>query len=295
MYEKICELITKLEIIDKNEKKHSSHEKKMLLKELNRALKGLKRADVFVSGGDKLSIEEIVKMQHIFNKVIVNGYGNNEVLGAAIVSPMYANKPGSIGIPMKDINIKIINPETNKEVKNGDIGELCLNCDNEFKEYLNNPEQTSEIKKVHSDGLEWVHSGDLSYIDDDGYVFLKGRTRRLIEKEAFKIYPATIEDVILSLSFVKECVVVGVKDDKSGNVPIAFIEFEKDLKDKKEEYLKIIEDLCIKQLPDYEIPSYLVEISNIPYTENNKYDFMSLENYGNKLVSERKIRKILKK
>ena len=291
-YRYIYNRILKLEKeIDGLEKSGSFKELKSKLKEMERVLVGIKKASVFVSGGDKISAEEIIEMQQKFNKIIVNGYGNNEDLGAALVTPMFAGKPGSIGIPMHGIDIKIVD-ENNKIVKNGEIGELKISSDNLFVEYLNNPNETNRIKETDENGKEWVSSGDLCYIDSDGFIFTKGRNRRIIKKEAFKISPDTIEEVIMNIPFIKECVVVGVNDAKSVSVPMAFVVTSEEIKD-YDEAKKIIFERCKQELPDYEVPSYVEMIEKIPYTKNNKQDFIKLENIGNQIV-EKSVKKVLK-
>ncbi len=288
MYNKILELENDINSFDKN---CSSKEIKTKLKEMERVLKGIKRANVFVSGGDKIGAEEILEMQQKFDKVIVNGYGNNEDLGAVLVTPMFAGKPGSIGIPMHGIDIKIVD-ENNKIVKQGETGELKISSDNLFVEYLNNPSETNRIKETDENGKEWVSSGDLCHVDSDGFVFTKGRNRRIIKKEAFKISPDTIEEVIMNIPFVKECVVVGVNDKKSISVPMAFVVVDEKIND-YDEAKKIVFEKCKQELPDYEVPSYVEIIEKIPYTQNNKYDFVKLENIGNQIV-EKSIKKVLK-
>ena len=291
-YRYIYNRILKLEKeIDELEKSGSFKELKSKLKEMERVLVGIKKASVFVSGGDKISAEEIIEMQQKFNKIIVNGYGNNEDLGAVLVTPMFAGKPGSIGIPMHGIDIKIVD-ENNKIVKHGEIGELKISSDNLFVEYLNNPNETNRIKETDENGKEWVSSGDLCYIDSDGFIFTKGRNRRIIKKEAFKISPDTIEEVIMNIPFIKECVVVGVNDAKSVSVPMAFVVTSEDIKD-YDEAKKIIFERCKQELPDYEVPSYVEMIEKIPYTKNNKQDFIKLENIGNQIV-EKSVKKVLK-
>lgn len=291
-YRYIYNRILKLEKeIDELEKSGSFKELKSKLKEMERVLVGIKKASVFVSGGDKISAEEIIEMQQKFNKIIVNGYGNNEDLGAALVTPMFAGKPGSIGIPMHGIDIKIVD-ENNKIVKNGEIGELKISSDNLFVEYLNNPNETNRIKETDENGKEWVSSGDLCYVDSDGFIFTKGRNRRIIKKEAFKISPDTIEEVIMNIPFIKECVVVGVNDAKSVSVPMAFVVTSEEIKD-YDEAKKIIFERCKQELPDYEVPSYVEMIEKIPYTKNNKQDFIKLENIGNQIV-EKSVKKVLK-
>lgn len=294
IYKQLIELNKSISELEKDTSLEAKKELKKKMKELKHVLDGIDRAKVFVSGGDKISAEELIEMQQAFNKIIVNGYGNNECLGATIVSPMYANKPGSIGIPMKGISIKVINPETEEIMPQGEIGELYISSDNLFVEYLNNPEETSKIREIDAFSREWVRSGDLCYIDKDGYIIPKGRNRRLIKKEAFKISPDTIEEVINSLPFVQDCIVVGVDDEKSQSVPMAFIVLKDEtllfdnVKDK-------IRKKCIEDLPDYEVPTYFEQIEKIPYTPNDKQDFRALEEIGNEIVRNKISKKILKK
>lgn len=292
IYEKLTHLKEDIETLEKDDSYEARKELKHKMKELERVLNGINHAKVFVSGGDKIGADELKTMEHEFDKTIVNGYGNNECLGAAIVSPMYANKPGSIGIPMKGVDARVVNPDTYEEVAQGEIGELLISTDNLFVKYLNNEEETNKIK-VTLDGKTWVKTGDLCIVDGDGYIIPKGRNRRLIKKEAFKISPDTIEEVIKSLSFVKDCVVVGVDDAKSLSVPMAFVVLN-DLTVNFEDAKAIIQSKCEEELPDYEVPSYYEEIEKIPYTPNDKQDFRYLENLGNEIVKNKYSRNLRK-
>ena len=185
------------------------------------------------------------------------------------------------------------NVASTQEVKEGEMGELYISSDNLFVEYLNNPEETAKIKVTDEDGKQWVKTGDLCIIDSEGYIVPKGRNRRLIKKDAFKIAPDTIEEVIISLPYVRECVVVGVDDEKFISVPMAFIELEKGIN--ITDVYEDIEKKCIEDLPDYEVPSYFEQIDAIPYTPNGKHDFRKLEELGNSIVKGKKgISKILK-
>lgn len=294
MYKQLIELNKSITELEKDNSLEAKKELKRKMKELKRVLTGIDRAKVFVSGGDKIGADELIEMQQTFNKVIVNGYGNNECLGATIVSPMYANKPGSIGVPMEGIEVKVVNPETEEILPQGEIGELYISSDNLFVEYLNNPDETNKIKVVDELEKQWVKSGDLCYIDKDGYIIPRGRNRRLIRKEAFKISPDTIEEVISSIPFVQDCVVVGVDDEKSLSVPMAFIV----LKDETLSFDEVkhqIKEKCVEELPDYEVPTYFEQIDKIPYTPNDKQDFRALENIGNEIVKNQKSKKLVKK
>ncbi len=294
MYKQLIELNKSITELEKDNSLEAKKELKRKKKELKRVLTGIDRAKVFVSGGDKIGADELIEMQQTFNKVIVNGYGNNECLGATIVSPMYVNKPGSIGVPMEGIEVKVVNPETEEILPQGEIGELYISSDNLFVKYLNNPDETNKIKVIDELEKQWVKSGDLCYIDKDGYIIPRGRNRRLIRKEAFKISPDTIEEVISSIPFVQDCVVVGVDDEKFLSVPMAFIV----LKDETLSFDEVkdqIKEKCVEELPDYEVPTYFEQIDKIPYTPNDKQDFRTLENIGNEIVKNQKSKKLVKK
>ena len=294
MYKQLIELNKSITELEKDNSLEAKKELKQKMKELKRVLTGIDRAKVFVSGGDKIGSDELIEMQQTFNKVIVNGYGNNECLGATIVSPMYANKPGSIGVPMEGIEVKVVNPETEEILPQGEIGELYISSDNLFVEYLNNPDETNKIKVIDELEKQWVKSGDLCYIDKDGYIIPRGRNRRLIRKEAFKISPDTIEEVISSIPFVQDCVVVGVDDEKSLSVPMAFIV----LKDETLSFDEVkdqIKEKCVEELPDYEVPTYFEQIEKVPYTPNDKQDFRALEELGNSIVRNKAAKKLVKK
>lgn len=283
IYNKLNELNNEIDELSKDSSKEARKELMRKMKELKRVTSGIEKAKVFVSGGDKIGADELIAMQQAFDTPIVNGYGNNECLGATVVSPMFANKPGSIGVPMHGIDVKVVDPESGGELVSPNIGELYISSDNLFVEYLNNPEETKKIKEIDELGKQWVKTGDLCYIDSDGYIIPKGRNRRLIKKEAFKISPDTIEEVISSIPFVNECVVVGVDDEKSSSVPMAFVVLNNssiNFDDAKE----LIKEKCVDDLPDYEVPSYFEKIDKIPYTPNDKQDFRLLESMGNEIV-----------
>ena len=282
LYDELKKLKSDINNLQKNNDFKSKKLLKEKLKELNRVLKGIERAQLFGSGGDKIGAEELINMQHEFNTPIANGFGNNECLGPTIVTPMYVNKPGCVGVPMHGVDVKFVNPDTGKEVKPGELGELHVSTDNLFIEYLNNEEETKKIKYIDDNGKEWVRTGDLCIMDNEGFVTPMGRSRRLIISDGFKIAPDTIEDVIISLPYVKECIVVGVPDENLGTVPMAYIELENNIK-MNDVYQDIIEK-CKKTLPTYEHPKYIEQIDKIPYTANGKHNFRELEELGKKYV-----------
>lgn len=258
------------------EKLSSSHNPvdKVKLAKIKKELDAVK---VFISGGDKLTAEEVITWQNVFNTPIINGYGNNEVVGAAIVSPLQANKPGSIGIPMIGNTVKAYDSKTGELLPDGEQGEILIHTPNMFIEYLHNSEATKENKST-IDGKEWVHTGDLGYIDEEGYVHLTGRSKRLIiDGTGYKISPENAENIIQKLKYVNKCVVVGAKLSEHNTVPMAIIELKDEYKNSPE-IMKAIEEECLKHMKEYERPKIYFEIPKMPIKDNGgKIDYLALD------------------
>lgn len=285
MFNKINELKDTIERLGKEDSIAAGKTLRKCEKELSEIMRKLARAKCFVSGGDKITTQELLAMQQLFEVPIVNGYGNNELTGGVIISPVYASKPASVGIPMKGITVAAYDTDTYEKLESGTEGEICINSDNVFLKYLNNEEETKKIKQRHSDGLEWIHTGDLGYVDQDGYVYITGRAKRLIKREAFKIAPDTIENLIMELEEVKDCVVVGVPDieHEGSQVPMAYVEVYPELVGNFEIIRQKIMEKCVSELPDYEVPKYIKHIDKMPY-QNTKHAFKKLEAMGKEFV-----------
>ena len=291
-YRAIYKYIMKLREDIEDLEKHPSIRNRLILKkkyyELESILRKLERTQVFISGGDNIGAQELIRMEHEFGTPIVNGYGNNENTGATIISPLYGNKPASIGIPLKGVKVKAFDPNTGEELGPNEEGELCVSSDSVFVEYLNNPEETAKIKTVNPEtGVTWIHSGDLGYIDEDGFVYVTGRTQRLIKRDSFKIAPTTIEEVIQRVEGVKDCVVVGVSDPEQGEVPMAFIEEDEDQEKQLKNIFLIgrVKEFCEDTLPEYEVPKYFEIIDHIPY-HNGKKAFKEVQELADQKVKE---------
>lgn len=147
-----------------------------------------------------------------------------------------------------------------------------------FLYYEGNQEETNAVKKVHPDGKIWLHTGDLGFIDNEGYITLNGRARRVIIRRGFKISAYTIEDKIYELPFVKECVAVEVQDRTEEQVPMAYVVLnETDFN--SDDIKKSIIDKCRSELKEYEIPKHLriVDKCHIHKTGNTILDCLKLK------------------
>lgn len=233
-----------------------------------------------ICGGDMLpkKLEDKVNTyfeEHGSRAKITQGYGMTEALAAVCLGIADINKSGSIGIPLPGNNIKIINPSTRKTNPYNVVGEICINTKALMMGYLNNETETNEALQIHDDGHVWLHSGDLGYMDEDGFIFCKGRIKRMIITSGYNVYPSHIEEVIQSHPAVLQCTVVGVPHPYKQEVPKAFIVL-------KEGYLPLfvrneIKEHCKKNLAKYMVPKEFVFRKKLPKTKLGKVDFKKLQ------------------
>ncbi|MBR6233649.1 MAG: acyl--CoA ligase, partial [Erysipelotrichaceae bacterium] len=168
------------------------------------------------SGGDSLSIELKKKLDkflydHHATIQVREGFGTTETVTACCLTPPTMYKEGSIGIPFPDTFMKIVNPGTDIEVPYGTEGEIVISGPTNMQYYWNNPEETaSTLIKSDFDGRTWVHTGDLGYMDDEGFVYFKGRSKRMIVSSGYNIYPAQLENIIDSHEDVLMSCCIGV-------------------------------------------------------------------------------------
>ena len=169
------------------------------------------------SGGDSLSIELKKKFDKFLydHKAVIQvreGYGTTETVTACCLTPTHIYKEGSIGLPFPDTYIKIVEPGTDKEVPYGEEGEILLAGPTVMQEYLNHPDETAQTLRTHEDGLTWVYTGDLGMMDNQGFVYFKGRAKRMIITSGYNVYPAQLENILDAHEFVQMSCVIGLPD-----------------------------------------------------------------------------------
>lgn len=233
-----------------------------------------------ISGGDILpsSLEEKVNdylHAHNSSAHITQGYGLSEALAAVTLAYDDVNKSGSIGIPLPSNHIKIIDPSTRKTLPPNKTGEIVIHSKALMMGYLNNESETNAALQIHDDGHIWLHTGDLGYMDEDGFIFYQGREKRMIITSGYNVYPSHIESIIESHPAVLQCSVVGVEDSYKGSVAKAFIV----LKDGYHNILvkNEIKAYCKKNLAKYMVPKFFVFRRKLPTTKLGKVDFKKLQ------------------
>ena len=239
----------------------------------------------YAAGGDSLSrgAEQTVNdflAAHGARYPIAKGYGMTEVSSAATVAAGLDNKPGSVGIPMVNTIIAAFEPGTDRELPIGERGELCISGPTTMKGYYNKADETAMILRRHPDGRIWVHTGDMGYLDEDGFVFLDSRIKRMIIRhDGFKVFPSMIENVVSRHPAVHQCSVVGCtdKDHVQGRLPFVYIVLKADTTAKKKQVIRELERMCAEELPEYVQPVAYKFISSMPMTPVGKVDYRQLE------------------
>lgn len=251
-----------------------------------------------VSGGDSMSLtlehNSNQKLQE--NQVMVNleqGYGESECFGAAACNHNKFVKNGSVGIPHLLTNIAVFEYDdssddytTDNELSYGNKGELCISSPVLMKGYLNNPDATERVLKKHSDGKIWLHTGDIGYIDENGYVYITDRIKDLIFRNGFKVSPQKINKMIQEYLGDKldMVVVLGVPDDVERNVPIVFYKIKPEFVNETDKIRIYLSKLFKDHLSTLEIPKEIVELADIPRTSAGKVDKKVIkQNYINSI------------
>lgn len=252
--------------------------------------KRMKNADISYllntgSGGDAITLgaEEEVNgflKSHGSKYALSKGYGMTELCSTACTCMGEVNKPGSVGIPLIKNTISAFEPGTDKEMNIGEEGEICITGPSIMLGYYEKPEETANVLRKHSDGSIWVHTGDIGYIDEDGFVFVDGRIKRMIIRhDGFKVFPSMIENVISKHPAVEACSVVASPDkvNPQGKLPYVHIVLRNNVQERQGQIKAEISELCQHKLPEYAQPVGYKFCESLYYTPVGKVDYRRLE------------------
>ena len=233
------------------------------------------------SGGDSLSIELKKKFDkflydHNATVQVREGYGTTETVTACCLTPTHMFKEGSIGLPFPDTYIKIVEPGTDREVPYGTEGEILLAGPTVMKEYMKHPEETAQTLRTHADGLTWVYTGDLGVMDEQGFIYFRGRAKRMIISSGYNVYPGQIENVLDAHDAVQMSCVIGVPDAYKMQKVKAFVKL-KDGAAATEETKQDILDYCARHVAKYAMPYDIEFRDDMPKTLVGKVAYRVLE------------------
>jgi long-chain acyl-CoA synthetase len=228
----------------------------------------LDRVRAFNSGSAPLPLEVIESFERMTGGTLCEGYGLSEASPVTHTTASLARrKPGSIGLPIADTDVKIVDLETGeREVALGEEGELCIAGPQVMMGYWNQPEETAIALRKDATGRTWLYTGDVARMDDDGYFYIVQRKKDMIIVSGFKVYPTEVEDVLYTHSAVLEAVVIGVPDSYRGEAVKACIVLKQGTTASAEE----IKAHCQHELAEFKVPSIIEIRESLPKTAVGK-------------------------
>jgi len=225
-----------------------------------------------ISGGAPLPLEVKRGFEAISGSTVVEGYGLSETAPVVCCNPMDAVREGSIGLPLPATEISIRSlDEPEREVPQGEPGEICVAGPQVMPGYWNKPDETER-----SFVGRYFRTGDVGYMDEDGYTFIVDRIKDMINASGFKVYPRRIEDALYEHAAVAEATVIGIPDAYRGEAPKAFVK----LKDGQAATAEQLLGFLRGKLSNFEIPAEIEFRDELPKTMIGKLSKKELRAEG---------------
>ena len=220
------------------------------------------------SGAAALMAETRKRFEVLTGGVIVEGYSLTEAQMAVVANPVRGEKKtGSIGMPLPDVHVRIVDSEDGATpMLTGEVGEIVISAPQLMKGYWNRPSETLEMLRTDERGQRALYTGDLGYMDEDGYIFIVDRKKDLIKTCGFQVWPREIEEVISSHPAVAEVGVIGVPDQMRGEVVKAFVVLRPGHSATPSE----LKFFCRDRLVHYKVPAKYELVTELPKTQVGK-------------------------
>jgi long-chain acyl-CoA synthetase len=227
--------------------------------DVDRIASNLRRA---VSGGSAMPVEILRQFQERFHVQVLEGYGLSETSPVATFSdPQRDPRPGSIGVPIWGVQVKLVDDDW-KTVEDADeVGEIAIRGHNVMKGYYNRPDATADVMR---DG--WFRTGDLARRDEDGFYYIVDRAKDMIIRGGFNVYPREIEEVLLTHEAVSLAAVVGVPHESHGEEIKAFVILNEGAELTPDQLV----GWCKEQMAAYKYPRIVEIASSLPMTATGK-------------------------
>jgi long-chain acyl-CoA synthetase len=214
------------------------------------------------SGAAPLLAETRRRFEELTDGVVMEGYSLTEAQMAVIANPAKGpKKTGSIGMPLPDVDLRLLDVETGRqEVAPGEQGELVIAAPQIMRGYWERPDETSEVLRRDADGRVWLHTGDIGYLDPDGYLFLTDRKKELMKVSGYQVWPREIEEVLAAHPAVLEAGVAAITHDVRGELPKGWVVLRAGMDATGPE----IKAFCKERLAPYKVPVQIAIVPELP-------------------------------
>ena len=227
-----------------------------------------------MSGGGAAMPEAIAQKLLDMGITYVEGYGLSETIAPSHINPPDRAKKQCLGIPIFDVESMVVDPNDFKELPAGEVGEILTRGPQVFKGYWNNPEATRNAF-VELDGKQWFRTGDLAYVDEDGYFFMVDRLKRMINASGFKVWPAEVEALMYQHPAIQEACVISAKDPHRGETVKAIVVIKEAQRGKVTE--QDIVDWAHANMAAYKSPRIVEFVATLPKSATGKVMWRSLQ------------------
>jgi long-chain acyl-CoA synthetase len=217
---------------------------------------------ICISGAAALPEETFYGFERKFRVPLLEGYGLTEASPVVTLNPLRGKrKAGSIGIALaKRIELKIID-DKDKLLQSGEIGELLVKGPNVMQGYFRQKEASREVLKE-----DWLYTGDMAKFDTDGYVYIVGRKKEMVNVRGLNVYPREIEEILYQNPKIKEAAVIGIEDPHKGEVPKGFVVLKEGEAASEHEIIQYLRE----RLAPYKIPKFIEFRNNLPKNNTGK-------------------------
>ncbi|MFC5712308.1 long-chain-fatty-acid--CoA ligase [Thalassorhabdus alkalitolerans] len=237
--------------------------------------KNLSSLQVIGGGGAPLPEAVGKKLQLLTEITYCEGYGLSETMSQTHFNPPDRPKLQCLGIPSFDVDVIMLDPSAGEEIPLGQQGEIAVSGPQVFKGYWRRPEETAE-SFIQKDGTAYFRTGDIGYMDPEGYFFMVDRKKRMINTAGFKVWPSEIESVLYQHEAVQQACVVGAPDPRTGEVVKAYVVLQKGY-EPSEELAQNVIDWSRNQMAVYKTPKEIHFLEELPKTASGKILWRTLQ------------------
>jgi fatty-acyl-CoA synthase len=212
------------------------------------------------------------------------GYGLSETMAATHINPPDRPKKQCLGIPIYDVDSRVIDPVTLRELPVGEVGEIVICGPQVFQGYWNRPDETARAF-IELEGKRFFRTGDLGRVDEDGYFFMVDRIKRMINASGYKVWPSEVESMLYQHPAILEACVIGAQDAHRGETVKALVVLKSEWRGRST--AQEITDWCRQIMAAYKVPRIVEFVEALPKSGSGKIQWRELQDRENAVSQKR--------